>query len=84
MIPATRISATILLAVAWTTGLVVAQGGQPAPAPAPQGQTAPPAGRGAGPANPLRGRTSRGNCHAPLQTTKRGAERPGSAAGPAV
>ena len=50
MIPVTRASAAILLTAAWTTGLVIAQGGQPAPAPAPQGQTTAPGGRGAGPA----------------------------------
>ena len=50
MTRATRISAAILLAAAWTAGLVIAQGNQPAPAPTPQEPTAAPGGRGAGPA----------------------------------
>jgi cytochrome c oxidase cbb3-type subunit 3 len=45
---------------------VVAQGGQPAPAPAGQGQTAPPAGRGAGPApNPAGQAPGEGRGNAP-------------------
>jgi cytochrome c oxidase cbb3-type subunit 3 len=64
MIPVTRTSAAILLMAAWTTGLVFAQGGQPAPTPAPQGQTAAPGGRGAGPA-PDPAAQGRGRVNAP-------------------
>ena len=66
MIPVTRTSAAILLTAAWTTGLVIAQAGQPAPTPAPEGQTAAPGGRGAGPGpDPAGQAQGRGRGNAP-------------------
>src|SRR5689334_17183949 len=62
MTSATRLMSAVVFTAAWTIGFLYAQGGQPAPAPAPQGQTAAPPGRGAGPAQapaePARGRVN--------------------------